>query len=399
MRASLDGVTEQNTDRIYVERRMEAMRDYEKKLLDETYQQADDILEGKREYEISRSLLKSEADFAAADQATQQLEMALSNAKSKSSETSRELIKADGMRSDLGFQRDLLFRIDTRIHELKAESKAPLRVQIESIALTPKSPKSSNKKKLVVVIGAGSYGVFFGFFVLVAFLDRRIMNMKHFRQALGPVVTKPLPESKGMKPYGAGSDAGYQSAVRSLASRLWNENRQYGSKKILFTGVDARVGVTCLTHQAAKALGEMGLKVLLVNTVAGSNQPELTGIGTALPSLNGSDYLGCESDVSSTLNQVEKLASEYDLICLDSGPIRESDQTEFWALHADTAVVIAQNHRTQFGDLKTAMNLLGSLDVKSIAPILNLGGPKTLNVLDRFFDKLPPLLRQLPMPF
>ena len=57
MRSSTDGLTKSNPDRIYIEERMKAMQQYEKKQKNELNKSAHKILYGKRDFDLNKELI------------------------------------------------------------------------------------------------------------------------------------------------------------------------------------------------------------------------------------------------------------------------------------------------------------------------------------------------------
>lgn len=425
LRSTTDGLTPNNPDRIYVEQRMKAMRDYEKKLQNEVRNTAKMIVYGKRDYEQKRELILSRNKAEKAKNTEEELLKELDKTRQESVRISLGLHLGEALKSKLKHKRDLLDQIDTRIHELELEGKAPLHVAIESLAREPESPAGSNTKKLMLVFFAFSFGSVGVLFAAVDFLDNRIRRKEDIKAALGYPPAKEIPESAEKKPLLdvlelAPGDPAAQ-AIRSLAVKLVHENRQSGSKIILFSGVERQTGTTSLAWNCARALGLLAPKVLLIE--AATNAPPLSKLnglakepagvrellaGTKSPEEvivsggEGSTDTLYHGEAAAGIAPQQRLPGilaalreRYDFICIDAPPVLESNLTENLALHADIVTLVALGESTMYRDLRAAAEVFVRLEVPAIMPILNWGGPAKSSTIDRLLDKPPEFLDRI----
>ncbi|AOS84182.1 hypothetical protein BIU88_08595 [Chlorobaculum limnaeum] len=425
LRSTTDGLTQNNPDRIYVEQRMKAMRDYEKKLQNEVRNSAKMIVYGKRDYEQKRELILSKNKAEKAKSTEEELLKELDKTRQESVRISLGLHLGEALKSSLKHKRDLLDQIDTRIHELELEGKAPLHVAIESLAREPESPAGSNTKKLMLVFFAISFGSVGVLFAAVDFLDNRIRRKEDIKAALGYPPAKEIPESAEKKPLLdvlelAPGDPAAQ-AIRSLAVKLVHENRQSGSKIILFSGVERQTGATSLAWNCARALGSLAPKVLLIE--AATNAPPLSKLnglakepagvrellaGTKSPEEvivsggEGSPDMLYHGEAAAGITPQQRLPGilaalreRYDFICIDAPPVLESNLTENLALHADIVTLVALGESTMYRDLRAAAEVFVRLEVPAIMPILNWGGPAKSSTIDRLLEKPPEFLDRI----
>lgn len=418
MRSSIDGVTEENYDRKLVEQRMTAMREYEDKLRRETRDNISNVIHGKRDLELKQSLIKKENKLLEAQASEQDFREALAEAKEMSGRNSSALLKGTSLETELEHARDLLFRIDTRIHELEAESRAPLRVTIESAAKEPLQPAGSNIKKLLMFCVAASFGSVGGAFLLLEFFDNRIRSPKHIADALGHPPTWPISRS----PAGVlfenvlsdGSQSAAAKSIRSLATRLYREHEENGARIFLFTAVDPRSGTTGIVFNCAQALAYQSAKVLVIDTnlqdwEMSAEQAAEWGEEHDIDPLEaiqhdskrGIDYLVSFMPRKSTrhtsrlLNRfLEEVRSEYDFICIDSSPVLQCDMTEYLAIHSDAAVLIVQGDSAIYRDVRHSAEILVRLDIPALAPVLNWGGVRTRPLYEKCIDAIPGMLRR-----
>lgn len=408
MRGSIDGITAENEDRRRIEQRMGAMRDYEEKLRHETRETVKNIVYGKQDLELKKRMIKQDNDLKEARASEKQLEDELTEAQRASAVNSTLMLKGKALEKELNHDRDLLFRIDTRIHELEAESRAPLRVHIESLAREPKHPSGSNIKKLLMVCIGFSFGSVAMIFFLVELFDDRVRGPKHIADALGHPPSWPISLSPNGVPFSwvlsRSPGAAAAKALRSLSTRLFREHRGRGAQVFLFTSVESGCGTTDITGNTAQALAYQSTKVLILdaNLKRWEDEGEDDFSKEADPfeaiqhdSSKGVDYLVSfmprqSTRAASTMlsSFIKKAREKYDFICIDAEPVLQSDLTEYLAVNSDVTILIAQGDSTTYSRLRQAAEILIRLDVPALAPVLNWGGYKILPWFERYIDRL-----------
>lgn len=397
MRGSIDGITENNDDRKRIEQRMLAMREYEAKLRKETRDTVRDITYGKQELELNTDLIEKKNKLQQFQASEHDVKQELNLAKKVSGHKSTMLLVGKGLESELTHDRNLLFRIDTRIHELEAESRAPLRVNIESFAKEPQKPAGSNIKKLLMACIALSFGSIGSVFILLEFFDNRIRTPKNIAQALGhppswPISGAPdgLPLDRVLKDAPNSVTA---KAIRSLATKLYKEHVNREASIFHFSGVERGCGTSSISDCIAGLLARRSLKVLLVEPAMLQGRAQ-SGKATITDDLRGFDYLvghlvdttaeECGDVLFKTIKEAKK---RYDLVLLDCPPILSSDLTEQLASESDVAILIAQGDSTKYQRLRHSAEILIRMEIPTLAPILNWGGPKELSRFEKNLNR------------
>jgi Mrp family chromosome partitioning ATPase/uncharacterized protein involved in exopolysaccharide biosynthesis len=425
LRSTTDGLTPNNPDRIYVEERMRAMRDYEKKLQNEVRTSAKMIVYGKRDYEQKRELIQSKNKAEKTKNTEKELLEEFDKTKKESVRISLGLHLGEALKSTLQHKRELLNQVDTRIHELELEGKAPLHVAVESVAREPDSPAGSNTKKLLMVFSGISFGGVAVLFFVIDFLDNRIRRKEDIKAALGYPPAKELLKSTEEKRFPhileVAPDDQAAKEIRSLAVKIVHEQKLTNSKIILFSGVEQQVGATSIARNCAQALSSLVPKVLLIETA--HNVPPLSSIEKLEIEPEGFQELLCGSEspenvivkgiddspdilfhgksASRIVSQqripeiISRLKEAYDFICIDAPPVLESNLTENLALHAEIVTIIALGDSTMYRDLRTATEVFVRLEVPAIMPILNWGGQAKRSKIDKLLDKPPEFLNKL----
>ena len=425
MRSSTDGLTKNNPDRIYIEERMAAMRDYEKKQKNELNKNAHKILYGIRDFGLNKELITAKNDFDRTNTVEEKIKEELTKSSTDAIKTSVGIHLGESLEAELKHKRELLDHIDTRIQELEVEGKAPLRLSIESAARKPDHAEGSNVNKLFMIFFSLSFGSVGCVFFAYDYFDNRIRRTKDIQQALGYSPACIVQKSRDNIPFhqlislAANNDAA--KAIKSFAVQLSLEKTESKAAIILFTGVDNESGCTSIALNTAEALAALSPKVLLIEgNIANPAFCKITGLSSeskgfsdflnstelwknfivSSPTYNSS-IMHAGSTMVGNISQhrikelFDSAKREYDYICIDCAPVLQSDLTEHLALYADIIVLISVGESTYFNDLRKAAELLVHLKVPAIAPLLNWGGLKRSMSIDKLLEKQPEILDKI----
>ena len=425
MRSTTDGLTATNPDRIYVEKRMNAMQQYEKKQRKEVRNTANAITLGKRKLDMRKALILAKYDFEKSKKTETDLQKELEKSIKESQRISLGIHKGEYLSASLKYNKDMLDMLERKITEIEIEKKAPLRISIESHAREPKSPVSSNTNKLLMMLFAAAFCLVCGPFVAYEFFDNTIRRPEDIQQALGYLPTQTIvkvPDKKNNhQALNLGTDDYQIHAVETLSVRFLREKDKNNSRIILFSGLEKGVGSSSIAFSCAKALAKATSNVLLIDGnihVSDVDQvedffPNLPGLRdflnntdswknyiTATPGDNiNMMYAGNAHNGIIPLQRIRELLDEakkeYDFICIDALPILQSSLTEHVAISSDIIALICLGDSSRFNDLRRAAELLIRLEVPAIAPVLNFGGNKQTQSLDELFDNPPPFLHKI----
>ena len=425
MRSSTDGLTKNNPDRIYIEERMNAMREYENKQKNELNKNAHKILYGIRDFGLNKDLITAKSDFERAKTLLKQVAEELKKASDESIKTSIGLHLGESLEAELKHKRELLDHIDTRIQELEVEGKAPLHLSIESAARKPDHAVGSNINKLFLIFFSLSFGAVGCVFFAYDYFDNRIRRAKDIQQALGYPPACIIPKSTDNIQFhqliSLAAENEATKSIKSFAVKLSLEKAESNAAVILFTGVDNETGCTSIAINTAQAFSALSPKVLLMEgNIANPNfskiidlSSEDKGFSDFLNStetwknfiVNNPTYnisiMHAGNTIVGNISQyrikelIDLARKEYDYICIDCAPILQSDLTEHLALYADIIVLISVGESTHFNDLRKAGELLVHLKVPAIAPLLNWGGLKRSMSIDKLLEKQPEILDKI----
>lgn len=437
MRTKLDGLSADNFDRIYIEKRMSAMREYEKKMTDEVRTLAEQTVYGKREYELNLRMIEEQSRYDTLKAAAKKLSSSLATAKQEAALNSARMITGEQLHAELTHMRDLLFKYESRINELVVQSNAPSRISIATSAYPPSSPAGNNAKKLLMVCIVLPYGMMFTFFFLLEFLDNRITSPKNIIHALGSPPSWPISkvELKEDTPFHEltlmDSESVSAKALRSLAIRIFKDHRANGSRIFLFSGINEGNGTTDILLNVAQLLGTLLPRVLIIEGITQKQSPlkyrlyapeDHPTIASARQLIENSPKSNdtMPNHQAKLLTQLDEIifhdglrgihalfASEtsnihdnpqtfgkileivnnsYDLILVDSSPVMQNDFTEYLSIFADVLVLVIQGNRSLYKDLRRVAELFIRQEIPAVIPVLNWGGTESLGMFEGRFN-------------
>ena len=429
LRSTTDGLTANNPDRIYVEQRMSAMKNYENTKHNEVRNTSKSILYGKRIHDMKKELIQAKAELDKTKKAELDILHEVEKNSKESKRVSIGIHKGEIISELLRHKREILDILDKRITEIEVENKAPSRISIESLARAPKTPLKSNTKNLMTTLFLGAFGVVAGVFLVYEFFDDTIRRPQDIQQALGYLPTQTIMDVDKQKDndqqLSLAPDDFKAHKIGSLAIKFCREKEKDNTRIILFTGLEKGVGSSSIAFSCAKALARIAPKVLMIDgDIEASPIEDLADFSLNLPGLcdylyNGvswKDYIistpGDNLDIMYTGNLSTKpiprqkirellvdVKNEYDFICIDGVPLFKSHLTEQFAIYSDIVALVCLGESSKFQDLRKSAELLIRLGVPGIAPILNFGGIKQTLSIEELFDNPPKfILNIMPQP-
>ena len=431
LRASIDGVTKENPDRQYVEKRMEAMQQYEEKQRQDVQERAERIVNEKRDYDLSQRLIAAEKEFEVRRQTEDDLRLKLDDALGNLERNSQDMLRGKALLANIENGKKKFFELESRIRDLIVNAKAPLRVAVESYAVEPETPAGNNRSKLLMLSVISCFGLVGAAVFLYDFTDDRIRSPKNVADYLGRPPTWPISDYRPAAgdgyerfPRVLAEDPGSTVAksLRSLAVRLNKERLEHGARVSVLSAVNPGGGATSIALNAAQAMLHFCPRVLLVEAdnlrpglgrllgVRSGDIPDLPAVlsgTTPIETCVRRDELrelDClllgEGRWNEALYRelpvfLGRLRETYDFIFINAAPVLETDLTEMLLVQADVAVLVVQGDRTTYADFTRSAEIILRLEVPALASVLNWGGPKPVTRFDRLLSKLPwPVLRR-----
>ncbi|WP_045221615.1 GumC family protein [Desulfonatronum thioautotrophicum] len=412
LRASIDGLTPENPDRIYVEDRMRAMNafleGYKLQVNEETIRN----IREKLEYELDLDVLKARSAYEAAKAHADNLGALLAEATLEAAETSEAIYQASEILFSMEQLRNRLAALSNRIDDAEMEAKAPVRLDIDKWAVSPAQPSRTNTKTLGMMALALSFGSVFGFIFVFDFLDNRLRDPAEVTKGLGGPGPGPI-WHMGLEDIESGNvaEASLEApgapgvlAIRSLAVRLELEREKHGAKVFALSGLNPECGVSSLTLNLAHILRFGCQRVLVLECnlvrpgmtrlVSGLN--EAPGIWELLSVLELQDWNAAVQhearrridvitagkavpvfpDRARFLTLLDEIRQDYDMILLDVAPILGDEFSGFAALHADATLLVGREDVSLFRDLRQSIDFLVQAEVPAVSAVLNFVRPK-----------------------
>lgn len=414
LRDSQVGLSDDNPGKHQVEARIKEIKKYTEEQKDIIKEDTRKFLYDKRETELKEKIIHAETELNAAkmieDEILKERDLLL---KKRAEITTKELTRKQ-VETSLEQMKIQLNRVDTRIYELKLESKAPGKIRLERMADIQGMDSGNNLKKLIILIFMFSFGFITAGCALFDILDDRIRNEKDILNSLGTLPHRPIDDylQVGMKgtPFSRvlmdDPTNKVAQSIHSLAIKFDKERQNHGAKIAVFTGVDAQSGVTEILLNTAYAMSKLCPKILVIETnFANPSLKKLVNIKrekkglldyikghTALSDCishdkeRGIDLLMAghlpsddelvnldRSKISKVIKQVKE---KYDFILIDTMPMLISDLAEFLIVQADIIPLIIQSDRSYYQYVYMAGQTLLKLEVPAIAAVLNLGAPR-----------------------
>lgn len=412
LRASIDGLTPTNPDRVYVEERMAAMTSFLDTYKKQVNQQTIINMAEKLAYELELAVVKSKSAYLAAQSNAEHLEAALHLAGDEASQTSAAIYRASQIVMAIGQLQERLAALNNRIDDAEMEAKAPVRLAIDKSAASPEQPARSNITVLLLAALALGFGGVFSFVLVFDLFDNRLRRPADVEQALGGPALAPI-EEVFPRDLSAGENfAGLSLSrpdypglrvVRGLAVRLELAREQYQARVFALSGLNRRVGVTSLCLNLGHILRSGCTRVLVVECTFA--HPGLTGLEPAVLANPGLGELldggGPEQwrevvqfdprreidlitagSLASPLPRRDGLLGflawarqEYDVVLLDCAAVLSDEFAAFAAAHADATLLIGREDASLYRDLRRAIDLLLVMEVPALTALLNFTRP------------------------
>ncbi|NQZ67466.1 MAG: AAA family ATPase, partial [Lentisphaeria bacterium] len=375
LRAGIDGLTKDNPDRQYIEKRMLNMGKYLTEYRRQVKKNMIYNLNKEREYQLNNMEIKAQASYDASSIRSAQLKEQLDSAKKEANRVSEAIFHAADItqRIDRGWERIAI--LNTRIYDTELLARSPLPVQVDQMARAPYKSSGSNFKKLIVAVFILSYGLVICFCLCFDLLDNRIRQRHDLEYAVGGAVPGTIAKLNKE----ALAETPPESA-RELAVRLRYQCHEHGCKTILFTGVGNGCGTSTISKWVAESLADYGEKVLLISLSeklaeknikpSECNQKRTISIHNGLYRMQAyyGYGLGLSAKLESTLQEV---TVDYSFILIDSPPMLKADITENMMRISDAVVIVAKEDSSLYCHLNELIKRIKKSNISALTAILN----------------------------
>ncbi len=412
LRKQIDGLTNDNSDRINVEDRMRSMLEYLKVYKEKVATDTRRTFEEKRAYELESEVIRAKNAYESARGFADTLHSDFEKTSEEASKVAWAIFRSSDYNYGLTQYRSRLSSIDIRIDDAELEAKAPLPVLIDQHAIDPDRPTSNNASKLQMMALAVSFGFIAALCVIFDFLDSRIRTRQDLGAAIGGIGCEPIPalhpdgleEPNFVSVLKSSNPASF--AIRDFGIRLVTEQQRTNARIVNLVGIHEKTGNTALVVALARALSSHGFRVLAVELP--TPRPGMAKIAAipaphSLPSgawaakcpdpSSSADLLpwvpeSSEDDIRSTLDKfLASARASYDLVVIDSPSPSCSDIAHEIAIKSDIVALVAKQDVARFQQARAVVDLCTAANVPAITSLLNFSSPnplqaKTLHILE-----------------
>jgi polysaccharide biosynthesis transport protein len=411
LRASIDGLTPENPDRVYVEDRMQAMNAFLDSYKERVNTETIIYMVEKQQYELDLELLKARNIYEAARSSAEHLNSLLKEAAEDASDYSWTIFQASEIKFRIDQLRERLTALNNRIDDAEMEVTAPIPMEIDKPAEPPVVPARSNLKVISMMIMALGFGSVFSFVLAFDLLDNRLRDPDEVEAALGEAGPAPIPFMTTDETFPIlfaeisleGPHHQASLALRSLAVRLELDRQKFNSSVFALAGLNPECGVTSIALNLAHILQAADHRVLVLecNMLRPGTAlmesglktgPGLSELLTADPVAwveavqkeprRGIDVMtaGLKNpgipDRSALLRVLERARRDYDIIILDLAPVLKDEFSFFAAVHSDAALLLGREDRSLYRDLRRSMDMLLAARVPALSAVLNFSRVK-----------------------
>ena len=396
LRATVDGLTQDNADRKNVESRIQAMKGFLADFKNNYRQSTEKTLSEKQTIELASITIKAKSAAEAAKGIADTLREQYKAAKEEVSQTSEGVFEANTVNLNLAELRDRLNVVSSRLDDEELQAKAPLPVVVDQEASTPSMPTSSNLKKIVMIAFVASFGLLGGILFGFDFLDQRIRSREELGAAVGGLGAEPIPATVR---YGEDPDfckkvllnsvPKASNAIRDLALRLILEHERGGARIISFVGIHRRSGNTSIALNVARAISAHGFDVLIAEMPTShpgmALAAELTGVHTStspwgnktqdsssaveiIPWVKGISRDQVRMTLDSFLANATKV---YDFVILDLVALPGSDISHETTVKSDIVVLTAAQDQALYSAVSQTVAWIVAGGVPAVTTVLN----------------------------
>lgn len=332
------------------------------------------------------------ADVTRAQKVEKELAAQVQNEASRATWFSTRYHEALALGDEINRLRKRIAAIDERIDFFALEANAPAFIRLVTPARPPELPTKSNRKKLFALFVIGCIGLGLAAPIAWDYFDPRIRASHEIPKVTGfPAIGWILDR------HDEATHLYAQDQLIRLAARFDRERREHGTKILAFTSPSDGEGVTTLVLTLTQALIKLGVHAVAVEANLMSPDPLYQGdqsssgfIGMlergALVEeviVHGNEKLPDRIPVGSgfgrqplaTIPQLDRaladLTREYDLVLVDTPPLKLSSDTELVIGQADACllVILAQGENTS--QIKRTVKMLERVAPAAVGVILN----------------------------
>ena len=330
-----------------------------------------------------------QAAVAERQQVERELGEAVARVEVQVTQFARNFQEAMRLTSEIKKRDGELAKLRDRLNYLDTEANALGFVRLVTPALPAETPRGIGKTRLLTVVLIAA--LLFGLMVPLALdlMDRRIRSVNEAEKLMG------IPAAGWqVREVDLPTQLFAQEQTRRFVSALIR-NRARGERNVFaFTGVKSGAGVSSCVRDAARVLGQLGARTLVVEADAvgaqdGAKLPglsdflagaaELAGLTQMSPWRDGAvEVVGIGTMGAGGLRRLDRLklalaawSTDYDYVLFDLPPLLLSADTEMLIEVVGQVFLVLEAEAVTRGEFARAKRLLEKIDPEAVGLIVN----------------------------
>jgi polysaccharide biosynthesis transport protein len=339
------------------------------------------LRQGSTDDTAARMLVKLRGDVDRSRLIESELDQEVQLGASKVLERSRQVQQVQGLNGDIQRLRVDQSAISSRIDELRMGDNAPGYLRMFSAAQTPIEALKTNVKKFLGALFGVALFLAVALAVAKDLIDQRLQSPSEVKRAIGfPPVGIILEHARGTLSF---ADEHFQRLVNGIQRGMAAEE----AKCLVLTPLSSAHNPPSLVTDIGRALLARGLKTAIVEANprrskerAATNLSDVLRAKEPPPNCSSSarTEMGSQRDLAripvdgaSYGGMLQDLRREFDVILIDTPPLRLSADAEYLASISDiTLVVVEAGHATR-RELTQEAALLGQIGTPSVGVIMS----------------------------
>jgi succinoglycan biosynthesis transport protein ExoP len=291
----------------------------------------------------------------------------------------RQVQQVQGLNGEIDRLRRDQSAVSTRIDELRIGNTDSGYLRMFSAAQTPIQPNKSNSKKVLGALLGLALFLAIALPVVMDLIDQRIMSPSEVKRTIGfPPVGIVLEQARGTLAF---ADEHFRRLVNGIQRGMAAQE----AKCIVLTPLNHARNPGSLVTDLGQALLARGLKTVIVD--ANPRRGEERDSTSLSDVLNGEPLADArvpariEMGSAQELSRIpvvarlgsllENLKREYDVVLVDTPPLRVSADTEFLASISDITLVVVETGKATRRELIQGTALLGQIGTPSVGVIMS----------------------------
>jgi hypothetical protein len=369
LRARMEGLTPQHP-----------LRQATEKELNEINVQVAGLRKGLTDDTASRMLVKLHSEVDRARLIESELDQEVQLGASKVLSRARQVQQVQGLNGDIDRLRRDQIAISSRIDELRTGEIDSGYLRMFSTAQTPIEPKKSDAKKILGALLGLALFLSIAVAVAMDLIDQRIVSPAEVKRAIGfPPVGIVLEQTHGTLAF---ADEHFRRLVNGIQRGMASQE----AKCIVLTPLSDARNSGSLVSDIGRALLARGLKTIIVDanpgngdgrtcaTLAEALRAEGPAADARVPAridMGASQEISRIPVVARVGSLLTDLRREYDVVLIDTPPLRLSADTEFLASISDITLVVVEAGKATRRELVQGTALLGQIGTPSIGVIMS----------------------------